>query len=361
MSVTYNIDWLPNNDSSNNGANWKYEEYIESIQVSYKEYDPKYPKAIYTVTDTYDYVDGNIELAGLGSEEHGASSARRITYKSLEDADPSSGIDNRIVTVTKIYDAYLESITHQMSIWSEASNVHWYFNTYDSTNNRVVLNDYTFYVDILTSTKETYKEWQAQDNKGIVTVNKYFDWIVDAKYLNVKQEIYKADRWKRTGPDDPLKGKDSNSPVTVVLDYQAIGVDQHLVDIDGDGTPDPTSKKYLYKRAGDGKIHYMTYNHDIPNDLNKLTSIKDYRKEWVPDEKGIVGYSEVFDRWNDASTLNAAYRVYKSLKNGIRDIATGKDVTKLVTVVEFYDIAGDRKSTRLNSSHTDISRMPSSA
>ena len=27
----------------------------------------------------------------------------------------------------------------------------------------------------------------------------------------------------------------------------------------------------------------------------------------------------------------------------------------------FFDLASDRKSTRLNSSHTDISRMPSSA
>ena len=33
----------------------------------------------------------------------------------------------------------------------------------------------------------------------------------------------------------------------------------------------------------------------------------------------------------------------------------------LVTVFEIMDVASDRKSTRRNSSHTDISRMPSSA
>ena len=36
-------------------------------------------------------------------------------------------------------------------------------------------------------------------------------------------------------------------------------------------------------------------------------------------------------------------------------------VTKEGGAVENIDIWGDRKSTRLNSSHTDISRMPSSA
>ena len=56
------------------------------------------------------------------------------------------------------------------------------------------------------------------------------------------------------------------------------------------------------------------------------------------------------------------------LKNIVRTYGSGDAVTKVLKGIdleigsgEFIAIMGDRKSTRLNSSHTDISRMPSSA
>ena len=49
--------------------------------------------------------------------------------------------------------------------------------------------------------------------------------------------------------------------------------------------------------------------------------------------------------WKEAMLMGAFYSVYTFTRNQF-----GSDI-----------VNGDRKSTRLNSSHTDISRMPSSA
>ena len=54
------------------------------------------------------------------------------------------------------------------------------------------------------------------------------------------------------------------------------------------------------------------------------------------------------------SHSGAAFSTYVALPYTSLEITHGKD--KLISFR-----AGDRKSTRLNSSHTDISRMPSSA
>ena len=48
------------------------------------------------------------------------------------------------------------------------------------------------------------------------------------------------------------------------------------------------------------------------------------------------------------------------LKAGTQ-VVGGVNARKAGTTVSHTDKDGDRKSTRLNSSHTDISRMPSSA
>ena len=42
-------------------------------------------------------------------------------------------------------------------------------------------------------------------------------------------------------------------------------------------------------------------------------------------------------------------------------VDTEKSASQVASIREKLDVMGDRKSTRLNSSHTDISRMPSSA
>ena len=62
-----------------------------------------------------------------------------------------------------------------------------------------------------------------------------------------------------------------------------------------------------------------------------------------------------FNGWNDAG--EAASGVSAHLMNcwGIQENLIAESDSE-----EFYDYQ-DRKSTRLNSSHTDISRMPSSA
>ena len=45
----------------------------------------------------------------------------------------------------------------------------------------------------------------------------------------------------------------------------------------------------------------------------------------------------------------------------VNDLADTKTNAHLFKYDSTYGVYGDRKSTRLNSSHTDISRMPSSA
>ena len=71
----------------------------------------------------------------------------------------------------------------------------------------------------------------------------------------------------------------------------------------------------------------------------------------------------------DVSLLDVGFRAVYA-REGWIPLAAGEDGTILVGASRELDPAqeeaiaddlGDRKSTRLNSSHTDISRMPSSA
>ena len=55
--------------------------------------------------------------------------------------------------------------------------------------------------------------------------------------------------------------------------------------------------------------------------------------------------------------VNAVVNQEARTENGMK--ARKSTASKLVDL--FFKIGADRKSTRLNSSHTDISRMPSSA
>ena len=77
------------------------------------------------------------------------------------------------------------------------------------------------------------------------------------------------------------------------------------------------------------------YNPAFAGQNGRSVAFLSYRKQWI----GIDGAPET-------STLS----FHTPAK---RNIALGGLV--------YYDKRGDRKSTRLNSSHTDISRMPSSA
>ena len=80
------------------------------------------------------------------------------------------------------------------------------------------------------------------------------------------------------------------------------------------------------------------------------------RGDWTPD-KGLPHYLErktetYFERFSNLATLENPMVIYTSpdLVPKVQQIR-GNKPTKII----------DRKSTRLNSSHTDISRMPSSA
>ena len=69
---------------------------------------------------------------------------------------------------------------------------------------------------------------------------------------------------------------------------------------------------------------------------------------------------EVKEKWDDLTHITSLGDALKSFK------LLYFFITKLVYVIEviqaqYSGMSQDRKSTRLNSSHTDISRMPSSA
>ena len=51
----------------------------------------------------------------------------------------------------------------------------------------------------------------------------------------------------------------------------------------------------------------------------------------------------------------------KGMAMGMADIVPGVSGGTVALITGIYERLVDRKSTRLNSSHTDISRMPSSA
>ena len=64
-----------------------------------------------------------------------------------------------------------------------------------------------------------------------------------------------------------------------------------------------------------------------------------------------------------SSLFNANRIISKDLKGINKEDLKKQDLAMdaLIKTCALSDVAGDRKSTRLNSSHTDISRMPSSA
>ena len=87
--------------------------------------------------------------------------------------------------------------------------------------------------------------------------------------------------------------------------------------------------------------------------LNNLKDIYDYKEPYGNVEiAGMVGLYEI--------CFEQAWKAMKELLEnyGYADSATGSPRTILKTA---YKAGIDRKSTRLNSSHNVISRMPSSA
>ena len=66
-----------------------------------------------------------------------------------------------------------------------------------------------------------------------------------------------------------------------------------------------------------------------------------------------------YDDWSMTRILNP-FLLTEERKKEI-PLTGDPDKTVLLRVGAFYNVIADRKSTRLNSSHTDISRMPSSA
>ena len=84
------------------------------------------------------------------------------------------------------------------------------------------------------------------------------------------------------------------------------------------------------------------------------------------DELEAVLKANPFNRWADilSDAFSIDYQIMEMIMSGFEEL--GQD--KMKTILERINKGektendlGDRKSTRLNSSHTDISRMPSSA
>ena len=67
-------------------------------------------------------------------------------------------------------------------------------------------------------------------------------------------------------------------------------------------------------------------------------------------------YQTEKDYQRDLERLRQEYPRYASFKGKV-----GRSAQDLLAVLEFDKSIEDRKSTRLNSSHSEISRMPSSA
>ena len=80
----------------------------------------------------------------------------------------------------------------------------------------------------------------------------------------------------------------------------------------------------------------------------------------------IFKFSGTFDRWNPADVWFYDANSIREIKSYLKACAVYKPETKSLPPrvqknLALEDILGDRKSTRLNSSHERISRMPSSA
>ena len=130
----------------------------------------------------------------------------------------------------------------------------------------------------------------------------------------------------------------------------------------------PSISEFNQNNTFEGKLHF-----------NPLSAVKIVLS-------GLYGKTETSskgDSWGDQVAMNYGYDVvgsalgrnkYYLAANDLLDVWTkqlGAKITHTLSPSTFYEIrydyfstdtkAGDRKSTRLNSSHTDISRMPSSA
>ena len=78
----------------------------------------------------------------------------------------------------------------------------------------------------------------------------------------------------------------------------------------------------------------------------------------------VIDAAEVQDAVDDDAVKLIIVGLAKLLGIGANGIERNHDVAVnhiILIIIEGDDIGIDRKSTRLNSSHTDISRMPSSA
>ena len=110
------------------------------------------------------------------------------------------------------------------------------------------------------------------------------------------------------------------------------------------------------------KTAYEIYQCDWSSDVCSSDLDYEYEKDrmhyLIRNNKEIAKGDEVFSYDND----DYSYEV-KGIEHLIRD---NKEIAKGTYVYSYYNDdyeyeVEDRKSTRLNSSHTDISRMPSSA
>ena len=121
---------------------------------------------------------------------------------------------------------------------------------------------------------------------------------------------------------------------------------------------DITERVTLVKQAIDNPLLYYPTNiaNDIRPDQLAYKQYQDPYTSWI-----IYLSNDIVDpyfEWylNDSQLINFVKDKYGSM-----DSAMNKVAYYINNYIDQPNITTDRKSTRLNSSHTDISRMPSSA
>ena len=148
---------------------------------------------------------------------------------------------------------------------------------------------------------------------------------------------------------------DPHLSASLIQDRQARGIDHHDEVWEGVYVMSPAPNNEHQDLVG-GFIHLLRTVID-ENNLGKVlpgTNITDQTDDWTKNYR----CPDVVVFLNDTQAENRDTHWLGGPDLAIEIVSPGDQTREKIP---FYEKVGDRKSTRLNSSHTDISRMPSSA
>ena len=179
------------------------------------------------------------------------------------------------------------------------------------------------------------------------------------------KDIKIAHIYSKTGPLEAY-GKQTQVGLMMGLEYatggsmQVAGRKIVVLEKDDQGKPD-VGKSLLAAAYGDDKVDLAVGPTASPVALAMLPVAEEYKKILLVEPA--VADSITGEKWNKY--------IFRTGRNSSQDaisnaVALDKEGISIVTMAQDSafgrdGVKADRKSTRLNSSHTDISRMPSSA